>query len=228
VDISYTFVPLFANGFHTRTTFRAPPIQNMATASSIQIAVAISNDKHQLGRTFLTQVLELLKEVRGINVDVVNSTPPSRVSIPASSTISDVLSALSTALSSASKQLEAETFDHVLSKCLEKISFGGLGLSDQSIEEESDRTDTLFLVDAWLEALNSQDRAKGALPTTTLRAKGTRPMTLTEKIFAHHTLGGCPVEGLKAGDVIRASLDWVSPFLKRRLYCQSLPTSQIQ
>ena len=181
----------------------------MTSASLFDIAVATDDRKHELGRSFLVQVVALLKDVRGIAVDVVDTTSPGRVSIPASASIYDVLSALSTCLASASRQAEADTFDHVRAKCVEKKAFGGLALTEQSIEDESDRSNALFLVDAWLEALNSQDRTKGGPPVIKSRAETTRPMTLTEKIFAHHTLGGCPIEGLKAGDVVRASLDWV-------------------
>jgi hypothetical protein len=34
-------------------------------------------------------------------------------------------------------------------------------------------------------------------------------MTLDEKIFAHHTLGGCPIEGITPGDVVRVSIEWI-------------------
>jgi homoaconitase/3-isopropylmalate dehydratase large subunit len=67
----------------------------------------------------------------------------------------------------------------------------------------------LFLIESWLEALNSEDRVKGGLLTLTTKSEKTKPMTLAEKIFAHHTLGGCSVEGIKPGDVVRVSIDWI-------------------
>jgi hypothetical protein len=34
-------------------------------------------------------------------------------------------------------------------------------------------------------------------------------MNLAQKIFAHHTIGGCPIEGLAIGDVVRVGVDWI-------------------
>jgi hypothetical protein len=34
-------------------------------------------------------------------------------------------------------------------------------------------------------------------------------MTLAENIFAYHIIGGCSVEGIKPGNVVRVSIDWI-------------------
>lgn len=180
----------------------------MTTETVFQVAVK-SDGGHQFGKVFLLQVVALLKDVRSVAVSVIDSDAPTKISISASASIFDVLSTLSSALSSISKQLEAETLDHVLIKCLEQKSFGGLGMNQESIEDDFDRSEARFLVDAWLEALNSQDKAKAGPALLETKSEKTKPMTLTEKVFAHHTIGGCPVEGLKAGDVVRVSLDWI-------------------
>ena len=41
-------------------------------------------------------------------------------------------------------------------------------------------------------------------------------MNLAQKIFAHHAIGGCPIEGLAIGDVVRVGVDWIiaSAFLE--------------
>ncbi|TVY45091.1 putative aconitate hydratase [Lachnellula subtilissima] len=181
----------------------------MTSDSLFQIAVTDSDDGHVLGNTFLTQVLALLKQIRGVDIAVVDSNTPSQFSIPVSGSIFQVLSTLCTALSTTSRHREAETFKYVLAKCVDSKSFGGLGLSKQSILQEEDRSNALFLVEVWLEALNSQDRVNDSPSTIATKSHRTKPMTLSEKIFAHHTIGGCPVEGLKAGDVVRVSIDWV-------------------
>jgi hypothetical protein len=42
-----------------------------------------------------------------------------------------------------------------------------------------------------------------------IRSEKTKPMNLAQKIFAHHTIGGCPIEGLAIGDVVRVGVDWI-------------------
>ena len=180
----------------------------MTINSLFQIYVRSSNGEHVLGKEFLTRVLALLEQVQGIKSEIIGSNTPTRHSI-SSSSIFDALSTLSSALSSASKRLEAETFEYVLTKSMDGKSFGGLGLNMDSISDEPDRGNALFLIESWLEALNSQDRVKGGPLTVATKSKRTKPMTLAKKIFAHHTLGGCPVEGIKPGDVVRVSIDWI-------------------
>jgi hypothetical protein len=177
--------------------------------SLFRIHVGSSDGEHVLGKEFLTRVLALLEQVRGIKCEVIGSDTPTRHSISASSSIFDVLSTLSSALSSASTRLEAETFEYVLTKCMDGKSLGSLSLNKDSISEESYRNNALFLIESWLEALNSVDRVKGGLLTLTTNSEKTKPMTLAEKIFAHHTLGGCSVEGIKPGDVVRVCIDWI-------------------
>jgi hypothetical protein len=87
----------------------------MTINSLFQIHARSSNGEHVLGKEFLTRVLALLEQVRGIK----SSDTPTRHFISAPSSIFDVLSTLSSALSSASKRLEAETFEYVLTKCMD-------------------------------------------------------------------------------------------------------------
>lgn len=177
--------------------------------SLLEVAITGSEESHHLGTTFLTQVLDLLKQIRGVAITIADSNTSTQFSIPASASIYDVLWTLSSALSTTSRQREAETFEYVLAKCMDTKSFGGLGLTKQSILEETDRSNALFLVDVWLEALNSQDRVKDLSHAVATRSSRTKPMTMAEKITAHHTIGGCPVDGIDAGDVVRISIDWV-------------------
>jgi hypothetical protein len=179
----------------------------MTINSLFQIYARSSNGEHILGKEFLTRVLALLEQVRGIKSEVIGSDTPTRHSISASSSIFVVLSTLSSVLPSASKRLEAESFEYVLSKCMDGKYPGGTGLNKDSISEESDRDNALYLIESWQEALNSQDRVNGGQLTLTTKSEKTKPMTLAEKIFAHHTLGGCSVEGIKPGDVVRVSID---------------------
>jgi hypothetical protein len=91
----------------------------MTINSLFQIHARSSNGEHVLGKEFLTRVLALLEQVRGIKSDGIGSDTPTRHFISAPSSIFDVLSTLSSALSSASKRLEAETFEYVLTKCMD-------------------------------------------------------------------------------------------------------------
>ncbi len=189
----------------------------MTAGSSLQVAVSGTSDNgdggRQLGKVFLIEVVAVLKRVRGIAIDVVDSSStPTQLSVPVSASIYQVLFILASVLSTetgGSRKREAETFEYVLAKCMDAKSFGGLGLSKESVIEESDRRSALSLIEVWLEALNSQDRVRENPSAIQTKSSQTRPMTLAEKIFAHHTIGGCPVEGIQVGDVVRVSIDWV-------------------
>jgi hypothetical protein len=185
------------------------PDLDMTTGAGLRITVSNVGNGHRLGNDFLVRAVTLLKDIRGVNIDVIESDIPSHFFINASASILEVLSTVSLALSSASKTREAEVVEYIIAKCNDTKPFGGLGLSDTSISEESERNDVLFLLESWLTALNSQDHVNKG-PSPVARKLGTvRPMTLAEKILAQHTVGGCPVEGVRAGDVVRVALDWV-------------------
>jgi hypothetical protein len=181
----------------------------MTTDKEFRITVSGAGTGHQLGKDFLIRAVTLLKELRRIKVDVIDSNSSSEFSMNASSSIKEVLSTLSSALESMSRKRESEIFEYVLAKCNDAKTFGGLGLSKDSVSEESDRSDALFLIESWLNALNSQDRVKDGPPPVAMKSKTVKPMTLAQKILSHHTVDGCPVEGVRAGDVIRVALDWV-------------------
>ena len=102
----------------------------------------------------------------------------------------------------------------MLELCLSETDVGGLGLGSlsQSPLEEiglEKLKDVTFLVEAWLQALNSVDDSR-RLPDGMVKADcGRRPMTLSEKIFVHHATGAPSPAGIKPGDLIRVSVDWV-------------------
>lgn len=130
-------------------------------------------------------------------------------SSPGPQSISEAISSLSTRLEAISKHAEAEALLRVHEKATDPPSFGGLGLSEKSDIQQSDCEEVLFLLGAWLESLNSQERIERPPTPSDDRSSNTRPMTLAEKIFAQHTVGGCDERGLQAGDVIRTSVDWI-------------------
>ena len=68
----------------------------------------------------------------------------------------------------------------------------------------------LAKAEAWLESINAAERTR-RLPEPFLnRPRGRKPMTLSQKIFAHHVIGyQGPDVGLQTGDVVRVSVDWV-------------------
>lgn len=67
--------------------------------------------------------------------------------------------------------------------------------------------EVLFKVEAYLESLNSIDRARVPKQPLKARPPGRRDMTLSEKIFAAHDLQSRGE--VKAGDLIRVSVDWI-------------------
>lgn len=102
---------------------------------------------------------------------------------------------------------EAIALSDVLEICRQPTTLGGLGIAhDDSliIEQESE---ILFLVSAWLEALNSADHAKDLPSPLPHRPANRRGMTLSEKIFAMHDMEHKGF--VTPGELIRIHVDWV-------------------
>lgn len=102
---------------------------------------------------------------------------------------------------------EAEALSNVSDLTLLASDFGGLGYSSDVELSSQQEAEVVFLVSAWLEALNSADRIKSPPKALSSRPEGRRGMTLSEKIFAAHDIDR---KGeVKPGDMVRVSVDWV-------------------
>ncbi|OAP59168.1 hypothetical protein AYL99_06466 [Fonsecaea erecta] len=161
---------------------------------------------------FESRLRDLLSRTRKVDVAALDLSP--QKSSNSSSSIPAVLLCYAEALRDAHLTPEAEALDQVREKALDKKAFGGLGLQEDEDNNDSTATsaqqsEALFLVEAWLEAVNSRERAQNFLSYRTSPAEGTRPMTLAQKIFAQHVIGEKPENGLAAGDVVRVGIDWI-------------------
>lgn len=117
--------------------------------------------------------------------------------------------AIISALLEIGKTKEAETLDHVLYLCSEDRELGGHSISANQLLADADREKIAFLVDSWLYAASREAASEMITVDVDISFKMRRPMTLSEKVFAHHMLPGNPSTGVKAGDVVRVSVDWV-------------------
>jgi hypothetical protein len=133
----------------------------MATDTMVQTANTNSEEGQALLQTksFLPRAFNLLNKLRGVPVDVLEAEIPSRSTSRASYNMVEALSALSSALTRISRQREAGAIDRVLEKAVDKKAFGGLGLSRSGPAPSSVYGEVLFLTEAWLESLNSQEKA---------------------------------------------------------------------
>jgi hypothetical protein len=102
---------------------------------------------------------------------------------------------------------EASAVNDVLLICEQPTDLGGLGLDPTGTISENAEAEIVFLVSAWLESLNSTDRAKVRPKPLESRPKGRYGMTLSEKIFAIHDV--TQKGHVRAGDLIRVDVDWV-------------------
>lgn len=117
------------------------------------------------------------------------------------------LQSLSEILLSAGFPREAGALSDVYNISTLSTDFGGLGHEPDAQLDQKEETEVLFLVSAWLEALNSADRSKSPVNHLSARPEGRRPMTLSEKIFAAHDISR---KGeVKPGDVVRVNVDWI-------------------
>lgn len=95
----------------------------------------------------------------------------------------------------------------MLETCRQPTVLGGLGLSEAASVTPEQEAEILFLSSAWLEALNSADRARSLPTPLALRPEGRRGMTLSEKIFAMHDIDRKGF--VTPGELIRVDVDWV-------------------
>ena len=110
-------------------------------------------------------------------------------------------------LAELSYQREADVLLEVKRKCVSPTNFGGLGLDRNSKLDDHQQKEVLFLCEAWLEALNSADRASRPPVPLSTRPVRRRGMTTTEKVFAMHDVE--QRGSVKPGQVIRVAVDWI-------------------
>lgn len=160
------------------------------------------------GTFLITQILTLLEKIRSVSF---GDATPINIALRHDTTgISTAISSITTVLHDTNHDAEAEALQQVLDKITEKIEFGGLGIDgDNNFLSPTSLEAILFEVEAFWTALNKKDASLATLPVIRNRAPNTRPMTLSQKIFAHHTIGRVPEGGLRPGDVVRVGLDWV-------------------
>lgn len=157
---------------------------------------------------FLEATLQILSDARNIEIRITNEDP--NVHEIRSKTIIDSLQELASILATSGHGPESEMLEIVVGKSLERKELGGLGLDYLADLGEKDKKEVLFLVEAWSESLNSEEKARNDVrrPLQSQQANF-RPMSLAEKIFVHHIASGCPDLGVQEGDVITVAVDWV-------------------
>ncbi|PCG89472.1 Aconitase/3-isopropylmalate dehydratase large subunit, alpha/beta/alpha, subdomain 1/3 [Penicillium occitanis (nom. inval.)] len=151
------------------------------------------------GKSESHEVLRLLHQARNISLDASE--------ILSSRNILGQLKTVSQVLQAHGYPREATAVNDVLILCEQPSELGGLGLDRNQALAEDEEAEIIFLISAWLEALNSADRTKAKLEPLSFRPAGRRGMTLSEKIFAMHDVA--QTGSVKVGDLIRVDVDWV-------------------
>ena len=157
--------------------------------------------------SFYKRVVNLLDSVRQIKIDF--HSHETTGTVPLSNDVATSLGNIALALSHNGKVQEFEAIQNAIDKCFEKKDYGGLGLDASSTLSEKDKDDIFFFLSAWFESLNSKDRARPTRTPLTEKPAERSPMTLVEKVFTHHAVDAVPVKGLKTGDLVRVSVDWI-------------------
>lgn len=151
---------------------------------------------------FQTSLLDLLSKERGVDVDSVKVG--SLESIPL------VVSSVSERLREIDKVPEADALHSAHEKITSSATYNGLGLNDNDVPTEAQFKEAIFLCEAWLESVKSQESSRNFTKVNTQPVQGAKPMTLAQKIFTQHALGSKTAEhGLSLGDVVRVGVDWV-------------------
>ncbi|KAJ5810975.1 aconitase iron-sulfur domain-containing protein [Penicillium robsamsonii] len=181
-------------------------------------------------RAFIHGVVKILEGTRGIRLEecsiedrnpsqtLLYLTQESHISPPGPdcsivTNIDAFITHLSNELDAGGSPADASTLRYVLDLCHTEIERGGLGFSearciDWSLSQMK-LQDLQDLLEAWLESLNSAESGRCLPAPLSVKASATRPMTLAEKILAHHAFSLPSAHGLKSGDFVRTSVDWI-------------------
>lgn len=144
------------------------------------------------------KIQDCLFKRRGLRFDLDIEAPPL-----------ESLAQIASVLRKLQHDIEAEALQRAWSKCSETRELGGHGYGKDGSLTDVQIAEVLFQVDAFLEAANSQERARILRKPMEEKYPRTKPMTLAQKVFAHHAVDLCPVEGLQLRDVARVTVDWI-------------------
>lgn len=155
------------------------------------------------------EIQTLLQRIRNLITEPIVQKFPNLASAEKGDKWLDIIQNWSSALRDSNHAREAEAFEYAINRCREDRSHGGLGLPvDETLSQETRQTVT-FALEAWLQSLNSEDGSRKLLAPLKERPSIRRPMTLSQKILAHHSVNPVPAEGLAVGDLVTVSVDWV-------------------
>lgn len=194
----------------TQSTRPRPQDLTMTNSSTKLLQVTLDGTiSAQLQTTlhFLRDIRKLSIEVNGqAGVGDGNSSP--KMAVGKDDNLLKEIKTLAAVLRTSGYSPEANALLEVCELGTTPTDFGGLGLrEDGSSLPEQDLAELLFLMSAHLEALNSIERAKAPVPLLSRRPPGRRGMTLSEKIFAAHSVDR--TGQVKPGDMIRVDVDWI-------------------
>jgi hypothetical protein len=194
-----------------------------SSSISIHLDTLVPSD----AKIFVQNVIEIFEKTRHVSIQLctvpVTTGEHGRILLTSSPGVEskgnlavrslvDLSSTIYTALEATGRQQEAFALEHSLNLYYLDKRDGGLGhTSDSSPWPPNVQAYGNFqlLLESWLTALTSTENArKLPSPLPTMLPK-TRPMNLAEKILAHHAFAFPSEGGIKAGDLIRASVDWI-------------------
>ncbi|KAJ5964340.1 aconitase iron-sulfur domain-containing protein [Penicillium vulpinum] len=194
------------------------------------IAYSFDHSLTRDARAFIHAVVKILEGTRGIRLEEcsIEDKNPSQTLLyltqeshisplgPGCSivtNIDDFIAHLSNELDAGGSPADASTLRYVLDLCHTETERGGLGFSEARCIDWSlsqmQLQDLQDLLEAWLESLNSAELSRCLPAPLSVKASATRPMTLAEKILAHHAFSLPSAHGLKSGDFVRTSVDWI-------------------
>jgi hypothetical protein len=156
------------------------------------------------GSALTKSLLRLLDEGRGIKFQIGTEND---LDLLPDQALPKQLQCLSSILVKFGHPKEAEVLQDVYSHLELPTDFGGLGLDGTQPTSPKQDAEILFLVSAYLQALNSVERSKKPAPLLKVRPPGRRGMTLSEKIFAAHDIDRRGF--VKPGDVLVVDVDWI-------------------
>ncbi|KAI9711056.1 MAG: hypothetical protein M1828_001983 [Chrysothrix sp. TS-e1954] len=183
----------------------------MTNEANAPMRIAVQRSRQDEGEGILDTVLQTLTSIRKVKYEVVDSQM-SDGGVPMVDETLDfaaTLASIASALKQSGHPKEAEALARSIEHCTDDKRDGGWQISTTTALDKQSAEKIKASIEAWLSSLNAAEQTRRLPMALKEKPAQRKPMTLAQKIFAHHAIGAPSPDELAIGDVVRFSCDWV-------------------
>lgn len=181
------------------------------TTETQPMRVTIRDARQGKGESIVHTALDALKSIRHVKYEITDDNRNDEEShiIEDSIDFTTTLTSTISVLKSTGFVKEAEALARSIEHCKDERRDGGWQIATDKPLDKQSAEKIKATVEAWLSSLNAAEQTRRLPLALTEKPPRRKPMTLAQKIFAHHAIGAPSPDELAIGDVVRFSCDWV-------------------